>query len=82
MAYSNVALKDKIMDMYPEIVQHKISVGLDFSEEKDAFVVKLKRDSHELLSYIDKSDADECMNGVKCVHLNVKISEFINNFES
>ena len=32
MGYTNVALKDKIMAMYPEITQHNISVGLDFSK--------------------------------------------------
>lgn len=81
MGYSNVALKDKIADMYPEIRQHDISVGLDFSEDKNAYVVTFKKNSHELQSYLDKSDADECMNDVKCVHLGVKIGEFVKNFE-
>ena len=67
--------------MYPEIDQHHISVGLDFSEGKNVYVVKFKRNSHELLTYLDKKDADECMDGVKCVHLGVKIGEFIKNFE-
>lgn len=81
MGYSHVALKDKIEDMYPEIRQHNISVSLDYSEEKTAYVVKFKKDVHELETYLDKSDADECMYGVKCVHLGVKIGEFIKNFE-
>ncbi len=82
MGYSNVALKDKIMNMYPEIQEHKISVGLDYSDEKEVFVVKFKKDVHEIQSYLDKTDADECMDGVKCVHLGVKIGEFIKNFEA
>jgi hypothetical protein len=34
MGYSNVALKDKIMEMYPEIEKHGISTSIDFSDEK------------------------------------------------
>ncbi|MBI5664652.1 MAG: hypothetical protein HZC49_06155 [Nitrospirae bacterium] len=81
MGYTNVALKDKIAMMYPEIMQHNISVSLDFSEDKNAYVIQFGKNSHELQTYLDKSDADECMNDVKCVHLGVKIGEFIKNFE-
>lgn len=81
MGYSNVALKDKITEMYPDVVKHGISVGLDFSSEKNAFVLTFKKNTHELITYLDKSDADECMEGVKCVHLGVKIGEFVKNFE-
>lgn len=82
MGYSNVALKDKIQGIYPEINQHHISVGVDYSDEKESYVVTFKKDHHELSTYIDKSDANECMEGVKCVHLGVKIGEFIKNFDS
>jgi hypothetical protein len=82
MGYSNVALKEKILNMYPEIQDHGISVGLDFSDEKTAFVIKFRKQTSELQTFLDKADADECMNDIKCVHLGVKIGEFINNFES
>lgn len=82
MGYSNVALKESIIKMYPEINQHSISVGLDFSSEKDAYVIKFKKNNHELETYLDRSDADECIEGLKCVHLGVKIGEFINNYEA
>jgi hypothetical protein len=81
MDYSKVALEDKILGMYPEILQHNISVSLDFSEEKNAYIIKFKKDSHELNTHLDRKDADECMEGIKCVHLGVQIGEFIKNFE-
>jgi hypothetical protein len=81
MAYSSIALKDKIMEMYPDITRHKISVNLVFNKELNTFDVKLLKDRHELTTHIDKKDADECMDGVKCVHLGVQIGEFIKNFE-
>lgn len=82
MGYTSVALEDKILDMYPEIRKHDIAVSLYFSEEKKAYVVQFKKDKHELETYIDKSDADECMDGLKCVHLGVHLGEFIKNFET
>ncbi len=82
MGYTKVALEDKILEIYPEIRQYGISTSIDFDENKNAYIVKFKKDSHELETYLDKQDADECMDGVKCVHLGVKIVEFIKNFEA
>lgn len=82
MSYTKVALEDKILDMYPEVQEHGISVSLDFNGEKNAYVVKFRKDSHELTTHLEKKDADECMDGVKCVHLGVQIGQFIKNFEA
>lgn len=81
MGYTIVALKDKIMEMYPDTEKHHISVGLEFSEEKNAYVVKFKRGKHELTTHLEKKDADDCMDGIKCIYLGVQIGQFIKNFE-
>jgi hypothetical protein len=81
MGYSNVALKDKIMEMYPEIARHDISVSLDFDRAKKAYLVKFAKDNHELTTHIEKKDADECMDGIKCVYLGIQVGQFIKNFE-
>jgi len=81
MGYTNVALKDKIMEMYPDITKHGISVSLDFDKEKNAYIVKFKKDKHELTTHLEKKDADDCMDGTKCVYFGVQIGQFINNFE-
>ena len=81
MGYTNVALKDKIMEMYPDIIKNGISVSLDFDKEKNAYIVKFKKDKHELTTHLEKKDADECMNGTKCVYLGIQVGQFIKNFE-
>jgi len=81
MGYTNVALKDKIMEMYPDITKHGISVSLDFDKEKNAYIVKFKKDKHELTTHLEKKDADECMNDTKCVYLGIQVGQFIKNFE-
>ena len=82
MKYTNVALKEKIREMYPDIEKHKVSVGLTFSEEKDAYILKFKRGKQELITQIDKSDANDCMNNIRCLHLGIKVDTFIRNFEA
>ncbi len=82
MGYTNVGLKDKILEMYPEITERGIAASLDFSKEKNAYIVKLKKGLHELTTHLEKKDADDCMDGIKCISLGIQIAQFISNFEA
>ncbi len=79
--YTIAALKDKITEMYPEIGTHRLAVSVDFSAEKNAYVVTFKRGREELSTHLEKHDADECMDNIKCVYLGVQVAQFIQNFE-
>lgn len=81
MGYTKVALEDKIIEMYPDIASHGISVSLDFDDAKNAYIVKFKKNGHELTTHLEKKDADDCMENIKCVYLGVQIGQFIKNFE-
>ena len=81
MAYTDEALKGKIFEMYPEIKKHGIALGLDFSNEKNAYIVKFTKGMHELTTHLEKKDADDCMNNVKCIYLGVQVGQFVRNFE-
>ena len=81
MSYTDVALKEKILEMYPEIRDHNIALGLDFSEEKNAYIITFKRGGEELTTHIERQDADDCMNGIKCVYLGIQVAQFIKNFD-
>ncbi len=82
MAYTLDALKGKITEMYPEIKQHDIMLSLEFDANKDAYRLKFNKGAHELTTYLEKKDADECMNNVKCVYLGVQVGQFVKNFEA
>lgn len=43
MGYTQVALEDKILDMYPEITKKGLSPRIRFDEEKDVWLVTLKK---------------------------------------
>jgi len=81
MAYTNVELKEKIMAMHPEIRRHNLTVGLDFDVRKNAYIITFNRGSETLTTHLEKEDADECMNGIKCVYFGVQVAQFIRNFE-
>ncbi len=81
MGYSNIALKDKIVEMYPDVPRLGISVSLDFDRKKNAYIVKFEKDGRTLTTHLEKKDADECMDGIKCVYLGIQIGQFIKNFE-
>ena len=81
MAYANVELKDKILEMYPEIMQHNVTVDMAFDDKKNAYILSFKRGKEVLTTHLEKNDADECMNGIKCVYLGVQVAQFIKNFE-
>ena len=81
MGYTKVALQDKIVEMYPEISRNGIVVSLEFDEAKNAYIVKFRRDKKELTTHLEKKDADDCMENIKCVYLGVQVGQFIKNFE-
>jgi len=43
--------------------------------------VDLKKDEHELTTYLDPEDADACMEGKNGVSLGIKISQLKNNIQ-
>ena len=79
MGYSLVALKEKILEMYPEIGAHEISAGVEFSDEKKAYVITFRRGGKMLFTHLEKKDADECMDGIKCISLGLQIGQLISN---
>ncbi len=81
MGYTQVALENKILEMYPEIQKHGLSMGLSFTDEKNAWIIKLNKGNKELTTHLEKKDADDCMNNIKCVYLGVQVEQFIKNFE-
>lgn len=82
MAYTMDTLKEKIAEMYSEIKQQGISMSMEFDSEKKAYIVKFRKGDEELTTHLEKKDADDCMNNIKCVYLGVQIGQFIKNFQA
>jgi hypothetical protein len=78
---SIVGLKDRIQEMCPEI--ERLTMAMDFvlDTEKDASVLTLRREVHELTTHLERRDADDCMSGITCVSPGVLIEKIMANFE-
>ncbi len=81
MAHTIAELKDKIHLMYPDIDKYGVTSSLTFDKGKNTYVLELKKDQHHLATYIDKVDADKCMDNIECIHLGVQIGQFLENFK-
>jgi hypothetical protein len=82
MTFSTAAVRDKIAEMYPEIGQHQIILSVEFDAAKDAYLVKLQKDHHQLTTHLEKKDAEDCLRNIKCVYLGTQIGQFVKNFQS
>ncbi|HER63387.1 MAG TPA: hypothetical protein ENO11_05355 [Desulfobacteraceae bacterium] len=71
----------KIIDLYPEIGECGINVDVTFNEEKNVWIVDLKKDQHELQHHLEIPDADQCMEGKQCVSLGLEIAQLRKNIE-
>ena len=74
-------LCSRIVDMYPEIGQCDIDVAVDWDKEKNAWVVDLAKDNHQLKHYLEEADAESCMEGKQCVSLGLEIAQLVNNIK-
>jgi hypothetical protein len=81
MPHTIPELQAKIHQMYPKIEKHGVALSLTYDKGKKTFVLELKKGPHHLATYIDKVDADKCLDGVECVHLGVQIGQFLDNFK-
>lgn len=81
MGYTQVALEDKILDMYPEIRQHGISPRLSFDAGKNAWAVRLVKEGKDFTVYLNKEDADACMDNTYCEAFKTDLCDVVKKFE-
>ncbi len=82
MTHTIEEMKAKIHEMYPKLDKHGVHSTLTYDKKKKTYVLELKKGVHHLSTFIDKADADKCMDGKECVHLGVQIAQFLDNFKN
>lgn len=82
MGYSQVALGDKIRDIYPEIEGGGLSLKLSFDDEKNAWVIVFEKGNHRRYAFLDKKDADSCMDGNVCMYLGTLLGFYVKDLEA
>ena len=71
----------KITDIYPDIGQCGIDVQVEYDEAQKRWIVDLKKDGHELKTFLEDGDAEKCLKGIQCVSLGIEIAQLRGNIE-
>ena len=74
-------LTKKLLEMYPEIKAFGLSLSLEFDKRKDAWVVSFEKGGHRRHAFLDKRDADSCIEGNACIYLGMLIAQYIKDLE-
>lgn len=80
--YNKKELCEQIHKVFPDIGACDIDLRVEYDDEKKAWVVDLKKDNHELKTYLEENEADDCMAGKQCVSLGLQISQLRVNIDS
>ena len=79
--YDKAELCEKIRSIYPDIGECGIDIDVEFDQDQKSWVVYLKKDKHELKTFLEDSDAERCLLGEKCVGLGIEIAQLRANIE-
>ena len=74
-------LCEKITELYPDIGECGIDISVDYDEKQNTWVVDLKKDHHQLKTFLEDGDADLCMGGKQCVSLGIEIAQLRDNIK-
>jgi len=70
---------EKIRSVFPDIGECGIDLHVRFEEDKNAWAVHLRKDSHNLTTYLEIDDADSCLDKEKCIGLGFQIAQLRDN---
>jgi hypothetical protein len=79
--YDKAELCEKIRSIYPDIGECGIDIDVNYDQDQKSWVVYLKKDKHELKTFLEDSDAERCLLGEKCVGLGIEIAQLRANIE-
>ena len=71
----------RIVDIYPDIGECGIDVQVEYDATQKRWVVDLKKNGHELKTFLEDGDAEKCLEGIQCVSLGIEIAQLRGNIE-
>ncbi|WP_027720664.1 hypothetical protein [Maridesulfovibrio zosterae] len=80
MSVSNTQVRDKIINLYPEIRKYDLDIVTEFSDEKNAWIITLVKDGETLFTHIETEDVEKCIEGHKCVYFTNQLMGFIDAY--
>ena len=72
---------EKIREFHPEIQTNNMDLSISFDKPAHRYVIKLSKSGESVGAYLDQKDADDCLEGKKCVNLAVLVTQLITELE-
>ena len=79
--YDKAELCEKIRSIYPDIGECGIDIDVNYDQDQKSWVVYLKKDKHELKTFLEERDAERCLLGERCVGLGIEIAQLRANID-
>jgi hypothetical protein len=70
-----------IHKFHPEIERDNMDLGVTFDQAEDRYLIKLSKSGETVGAYLPQEDADDCLEGRKCVNLAVQVTQLIAELE-
>jgi len=81
MEEQNERVTAMIHKFHPEIARNKLELSVTFETAKDRYLIKLSKSGETVGAYLEEQDADDCLEGKKCVKLAVQVTQLITELE-
>ncbi len=79
--YTKNQICEKIRSIYPDIGECGIDIKTTYDRDNNAWVVNLKKDNHQLKTYLEPEDANICMEGKQCLGLGIQVFQLKDNIK-
>lgn len=74
-------LERKILEMYPEIRKHGITLDFGYDGTRNAWIIMFQKGDFKRYVFLDRKDADSCIEGRQCVYLGFLINQYLSDLE-
>ncbi len=75
--YNKAELCDKLHEIYPEIGECDIGLDVHWDDKKQAWAVDFTKKGQTIRHYLEKKDADLCLDRAQCVNLGIEFGQFL-----
>ncbi len=79
--YTKNQICEKIRSIYPDIGECGIGIKTAYDNDNNAWVVDLRKENHQLKTYLEPEDANLCMEGKQCLGLGIQIFQLKDNIK-
>lgn len=71
----------KIVSIFPDIGDCGKEIEVKFDEKADAWEVDLRKEGRFLKTFVDKSEAEACLIGGKCIQMGLQVAQLKDNIK-